>query len=127
MGLISGRSGLDGERLAARHLTSRGYRILATRYRAPGGELDLVAESPEGILVFVEVKARAAAHLSPPLESVHSLKQRRIATAAQHYLAAFNRHESVCRFDVISLVWPPPGGRTAPRLDHVIDAFRLDS
>jgi putative endonuclease len=108
MGREAGRAGLEGERAAERHLVSRGYRIQDRRYRAPGGELDLVAESPDGILVFVEVKARSGADQAAPLEAVHPLKQRRLAHAAAHYLQARGRHEAVCRFDVISLTSRKP-------------------
>ena len=51
-----GDTGRRGEAEAETYLEERGYRIRARRYRAAGGEIDLVAEE-RGELVFVEVKA----------------------------------------------------------------------
>lgn len=61
-------AGQSGEQTVARHYRDLGYKLLAQRWRAAGGELDLVFEGAEG-LVFVEVKTarsheRAAERLS---------------------------------------------------------------
>ena len=53
----------EGERLAAEHLARAGYRIVARNVRADGVEIDLVAARGE-LVVFVEVKARAATRSS---------------------------------------------------------------
>src|SRR5258706_11577100 len=53
------RLGASGERLAASWLEARGYRILDRNWRCPSGELDLVAELADE-LVIVEVKTDAA-------------------------------------------------------------------
>lgn len=45
-----------GEDLACRYLKKRGYKIIERNYWQPWGELDVVAVSPEKILVLVEVK-----------------------------------------------------------------------
>lgn len=45
-----------GEDLACRYLKKKGYKIIERNYRQPWGELDIVAVSPEKILVLVEVK-----------------------------------------------------------------------
>lgn len=63
-----------GEELAARALRRLGWRILARRWRGPGGEVDLVAR--EGAqLVLVEVKS-ARAHAQPGSESEPALDLR---------------------------------------------------
>ncbi|HSJ73403.1 MAG TPA: YraN family protein, partial [Miltoncostaeaceae bacterium] len=51
--------GRRGERAAARHLTRRGWTILASRWRGAGGELDLVA-ARGAVVAICEVKARCA-------------------------------------------------------------------
>ena len=115
--------GLRGEEIAARHLESRGFRILARRYRTRLGEIDLVARSRD-LLVFVEVKTRRGAGFGPPQESVNLLKQARLCRVASLYLAehpALVRAEIACRFDVVAIVWEE--GRV-PRLSHFVDAFR---
>jgi putative endonuclease len=76
--------GRHGERLARRHLTRRGWTILATRWRGAGGELDLVAA--RGTLVIAcEVKTRAdPGALTEPLTMA---QQARIARAAEAFVA----------------------------------------
>ena len=96
-------------------LVQRNYRVA----RGPGaraGEIDLIMREPDGTIVFVEVRFRAAApsahgtrnaSAGPPAfggaaASVGSAKQRRVVFAAQHWLM---RQAQVppCRFDVVAL------------------------
>ncbi len=49
-------TGKLGEDLASRYLKGKGYKIIERNYRQPWGELDIVAYSETGVLVFVEVK-----------------------------------------------------------------------
>ena len=49
--------GLLGEWRARAYLRRQGMAVLAQRYRAPHGEIDLIARDQQAI-VFVEVKAR---------------------------------------------------------------------
>jgi putative endonuclease len=76
------RRGLYAETLAAASLRLKGYRILASRFRAPVGEIDLVARRGAHF-AFVEVKAR------PDAGEVLTARQRtRIRRAAEAWLAA---------------------------------------
>lgn len=45
-----------GEDLACKYLQKKGYKIIERNYWQPWGELDIVAVSPEKILVCVEIK-----------------------------------------------------------------------
>lgn len=93
--------GRRGEALAAWYLRLKGYRILATRYRTPSGEIDLVANR-FGVTVFVEVKSRLSA--AAEAEALAAVNARRIASAAGHYLTRHPRlAATVLRFDVIFL------------------------
>ena len=56
---IAFRFGLSAETRAAALLLAKGYRIAARRFRCPAGEIDIVARRGT-LLIFVEVKARAA-------------------------------------------------------------------
>ena len=76
--------GLRAETIAAILLTLKGYSILARRYAANGGEIDLVARRGRAI-AFVEVKARP--DLDAAAESIGPAKRRRIARAARAWLA----------------------------------------
>ena len=81
--LVSHRRGLGGERLAALLLMVKGYRILARRYAALGGEIDLVAKRGSTI-AFVEVKARPT--LDEALTAVNAQKARRMSSACRRWL-----------------------------------------
>jgi putative endonuclease len=106
--------GRRSEWAAAWYLRLKGYRIRDTRVKTPVGEIDLVAER-FGVIVFVEVKARA--RRDSDFDPLYAVNVNRIVRAAQYYLA---RHPRIAgrdlRFDVILLA-----PMTWPR--HVVDAF----
>ncbi len=107
-------SGVTAETLAADYLKARGYVILATRFKTPYGEIDLVAEHPN-LLIFVEVKARA--RLDDAAYAVTPRQQRRIIDAATAWLAAHPEHSNFdVRFDAM-LIAP----KHTPR--HLMAAF----
>ena len=78
------RVGISAESRAAAFLIAKGFRILSRRWKSPVGEIDIVARR-RSLLVFVEVKARA--NLDEAAESVNVRQQRRIAAAAEAWLA----------------------------------------
>jgi len=85
---------------AARLVRARGYRVLARRYRARDGEIDLIARDGDAV-VFIEVKARPAAGLGGGADAVTMEKRRRIRRAADAYLQRKAISEAPCRFDII--------------------------
>jgi len=93
---------------------AKGYRIAARRWRSPVGEIDIVARRGR-LLIFVEVKARD--RLDDAAEAVTDRQRRRIAAAAEVWLAS-HPDDAQCdmRFDAI-LVSP----RRWPR--HIPAAF----
>jgi putative endonuclease len=108
------RRGLSAENRAALLLLLKGYRILARRWQSPVGEIDIVARRRR-VLVFVEVKARGK--LDAAAEAVTERQRRRIAAAAEAWLAAHPRQAyAEIRFDAV-LVLP----RRWPR--HLLAAF----
>jgi len=110
------RVGLSAESRAAAFLIAKGYRILARRFRSPVGEVDIVARR-RGVLVFVEVKARA--NLDSAAESILPRQQRRIAAAAAAWLAAHPEDVmSNIRFDAM-LIAP---GRMPRHIPAAFDA-----
>ena len=97
-------------------LTLKGYRILALRYGAPGGEIDLIARRRDTV-AFVEVKARAT--VEQAMTSITATKERRISIAAAHWLARNPWAAShSLRGDAVFI-----GGLRWPR--HLTDAFPL--
>ena len=113
------RLGNQGEEEVARWLRGQGYRILASQYRCRFGEIDLIARSREGILCFVEVKARTSSRFAAAREAVTAAKQRRLRTTAQLYLAQTGQGECHCRFDVAE-VYPSPAGY---EINYITNAF----
>jgi putative endonuclease len=94
-----------GEATALRYLQAQGLQLVARNYRTPGrggGEIDLIMRTPDGTLVFVEVRKRASTAHGGGAASVSAAKQRRIIFAAQHYLLHL-RTLPPCRFDVVVL------------------------
>ncbi len=79
------RVGISAESRAAAFLIAKGFRILARRWKSPVGEIDIVARRRH-VLIFVEVKARN--NLDEAAESLQVRQQRRIAAAAEVWLAA---------------------------------------
>ena len=67
--------GHAGEGAAIRHLEQQGYRILAHDWRNRLGQIDIVAEDGDA-LVLVEVKARRGTTFGLPQEAVDVRKQR---------------------------------------------------
>jgi putative endonuclease len=107
-----------GEELAARHLESRGYTIVARNYRCAHGEIDLIAAQGE-YLVFVEVKTRRGRTDYHPLLAVNARKMEKLRTLGSLYLAEHPELELQPRFDVIAVVLRAP----RPEVEHIENAF----
>ena len=94
--------GRRGEDLACAELEKRGYVIVDRRFRTRCGELDIVARE-EGVLVFIEVRARSNGNFGTPFESVTWKKRLRLTRMAVSYLWLKQLAGVACRFDVVSI------------------------
>lgn len=101
MGVSAQSIGAEAERRAADYLIRQGLRLVASNYRCRGGEIDLIMRDGN-VLVFVEVRARAASRFGGAAESINAGKQARIILAARHYLAS-QGVDAPCRFDALLL------------------------
>ena len=113
--------GRDAEDAAARFLQAQQLTILARNYRCRTGELDIIAETPGGVVVIAEVRLRADTRYGGGAASVDWRKQRRIQRAACHLLArepALARR--ALRFDVLDLA---PDGANGYHIDWIRQAF----
>jgi len=110
-------AGNYGETAAKGYLTAKGYEIVAERYRASGGEIDLIAKDGS-YLVFVEVKYRRQVNFGSPAAGITVAKRRAIAAAARRYLADKALIDVDCRFDVIEVF-----GREQLTINHIENAF----
>ncbi len=95
------KTGLWGEIYAARYLRDHGYEIIAGNYRCRMGEIDVIARK-DGTVCFVEVKTRNPSPLARPMESVDTVKQQRLISAALYYIRTAGE-ETASRFDVIEV------------------------
>lgn len=76
-----------------------GWAVLGRRVRTPAGELDLVVER-EGLLAFVEVKARPS--LREAAFALQPRQRARLVGAAEWWLAEYPGHGAAgMRFDVL--------------------------
>ena len=87
-----------GEDLACAELSRRGYELLDRRYRTRFGEIDIVARH-QGVIVFVEVKARGSAVFGDGAGAV---------TGAMHLLAGRKARANVV--GICALVENMPSG-----------------
>ena len=76
--------GLSAEGLALLALMLKGYRPLARRFAAAGGEIELIVRRGRTI-AFVEVKARAT--LDAAATAIDARKRARVSRAARAWLA----------------------------------------
>ncbi len=109
-------SGRRAEWLAAILMTFKGFLIIHRRFKAPNGEIDLIAKRGK-LLVFAEVKARA--QIDSAIMAVTNTNRRRISAAAGMFLS---RHPHLAqmdmRYDIIAIApW---------RFRHITNAWQDD-
>ena len=107
-----------GERVAERWLRQRGWRVLQRRFRNGHRDIDLVAEK-DGLVAFVEVKARRDLEFGDPVEAVHWRKQRELARSGAVWIDRHGRPNESYRFDVIGVLME---GKSV-RIKHIENAF----
>jgi putative endonuclease len=109
-----------GEKVAERWLQRAGWRVLQRRYRSGHRDIDLIVER-EGLVAFVEVKARHGAEFGDPVEAVDWRKQRQLARSAVAWINRHGRPGETYRFDVVGVLV----NGASVRVRHVADAFQL--
>jgi putative endonuclease len=109
-----------GERVAERWLRRKGWRVVQRRFRSGHRDIDLVVEQ-EGLVAFVEVKARQGDTFGDPVGAVNWKKQKELGRSARVWIARHGRSEEAYRFDVVGVL--VDGERV--RVRHVENAFFL--
>ena len=107
-----------GERVAAKYLKQKGYKIITKNYRLKFGEIDIVAEK-DGVIAIVEVKQRAIGTVYLPREAVNISKQKKIKRTAEHYRIKNKLTDRFFRFDVVEVI-----GDKKPEINHIENAFK---
>lgn len=116
MSTLRDRLGQAGERDAEQYLVGRDLRLIERNYRCRSGEIDLIMLDPNPfdgeVLTFVEVRLRGRGARTGGLDSIDEHKQRRLISAARHFLMEQPEWAGhPCRFDVVAL---------APDVDEMI-------
>lgn len=109
--------GALGERLAYDYFHNNGYRIITRNFRSRGGEIDLIVETQQE-LVIVEVKTKYTAQIGEPWRAVTKRKQRQLIKMANEFVHKINSNKQV-RFDVISIVH----NSFRTDIEHIPNAF----
>ena len=109
---------MAAEQAACAALVADGWAVLGRRLRTPAGEVDIVAER-EGLLAFVEVKARPV--LADAAASLGPRQRARLLEAAAILVAGHPEWGAAgIRFDVMLV-------DATGRVRRVVDAFRLEA
>jgi putative endonuclease len=114
--------GAKGEKLAAKFLKRKGYKVIQRNYKCKLGEIDIVAEH-DGTIVFVEVKTRQTQEFGPPQYAVTAAKRGQISKVALSYIRDKKMVDQSCRFDVIGITFQSESHK--PEIDHIENAFQL--
>jgi putative endonuclease len=115
-------AGAAAEDAACAHLLAAGCQLLARNVGFRVGELDLVMREVNTI-VFVEVRMRRDDRFGGAAASIDAGKRRKVARAAQAWLAAHPRMaQAACRFDIVAVTNDADG----PRCVWLRSAFTMD-
>ncbi|MFC1712891.1 YraN family protein [Candidatus Poribacteria bacterium] len=114
--------GAKGEKLAAKFLKRKGYKIIQRNYNCKLGEIDIIAEQDRTI-IFVEVKTRRTQEFGPPQNAITAAKRSQISKVALFYIREKKLVDQSCRFDVIGITFSPESRK--PEIEHIENAFQL--
>lgn len=117
-------TGNRGEQIAQEYLREKKYTIIATNYRTRVGEIDIIAESPAGVLVFVEVKSLAVpsslaaseARIFPE-EHMTERKYRKVVRVSEQFCLEHKLQNREARIDLIAIEIGEHGAN--PKIRHL--------
>lgn len=103
-----------GERLAQKHLKSKGFQIVGRNFHSRFGEIDLIAIEPETnqsskTLVFFEVKTRWSQKFGPPEESITPWKIKKMIKTAYFFKNLHPELPESLRLDAVVIDLTPEG------------------
>jgi putative endonuclease len=96
--------GLAAEAATEAWLARAEWRVMARRCRPPGGggELDLVAVDPDGVLVAIEVRARRTSRAGRAASTVGPARIRRLRRSLARIGAASGHRHAGLRVDLVT-------------------------
>ena len=105
--------GTIGENLTHQYLLKEGYRILTRNYRRQWGEIDIVAQTLDRTLVFVEVKTMKASPSLKPEDNLTKAKLVKLRRTCQAFCGAnpdLVDERKGWRIDLIAITLPAEHG-----------------
>ncbi len=112
--------GKTGETIAAKYLSSLGYRILERNWHILTGEIDIICQKGNTI-VFVEVKTRIGTLHGEPWEAVTPRKRAKLVKLGSVYVLKKKLQTYKLTVHVVSVVLKPD--LTVDRIDHFSDVL----
>jgi putative endonuclease len=108
------------EKLAAKMLQRKGFRVLARNVRTSGGEADLVMLAPDRrTIVLVEVKGRINTRVGAAV-AINAQKRARLVRTIEALRREQGWGDRPCRIDVVTVEWPQAGH--PPEIKHYENA-----
>lgn len=97
------QKGRIAETAARIYLERRGLTFVEKNFLCRLGEIDLIMQTTQGVLVFVEVRARRSQAFGGALASITLQKQKKLIKTASYYLMT-HPHQGLdgVRFDVVA-------------------------
>lgn len=90
------------EDLAVDFFKNKGYKIITRNFNSSFGEIDIIAEK-NGVLCFIEVKARSKKDFGSPLEAITPSKQKRMIKIAEYYCMKNKIINKPLRFEALGI------------------------
>lgn len=109
--------GKQGEIIAQRYLTEKGYEILKTNWQYRHAEIDILA-CKDDILAVIEVKTRSSDHYGKPELFVNKKKIKLLKEAVNYYIEQQDLDMEI-RFDIIAII----KNQYTETLEHFENAF----
>ncbi|MEG1886717.1 MAG: YraN family protein [Oscillospiraceae bacterium] len=116
--------GKTGEDITEIYLKQHGFFVSDRNYHSRYGEIDVIAQNNE-IILFVEVKTRAANSIASPAEFVDYRKRQKIIATAQYYIIN-NNVDLQPRFDIAEIITPVSGVFMGAEINYIKNAFGVD-
>ncbi|MCI7564307.1 MAG: YraN family protein [Spirochaetia bacterium] len=116
--LYKKKLGYSGEDRACEYLLKNGYSVVARNFTVRGGELDIVAEKGETLVIF-EVKTLPHGDSETLKKVLNAQKIKTLVRTTKHFLLKHRQYNnSYIRFDVLALDLPG-----FPPVFHIENAF----
>jgi putative endonuclease len=95
--------GAEGEEIAEKYLLTHGFTILTRNWGVKIGEIDIIARSPEGDLVFVEVKFVKTTLYGDAAWKIGKTKLAQIRRVAELFINEHQLENETIRIDAIAI------------------------